>query len=121
MGYLGIDASKDFTVNGMKYGRNGNGWYESQADSEAKSAYEMLKAAWQKTLEEKQACLQKLTAKRNCAKDSSDRLIFFVYQWRHSIIFLESFAVIACTAKTIFIGYVSDTVICAKQCGKAFS
>lgn len=52
MGYLGIDASKDFTVNGMKYGRNGNGWYESQADSEAKSAYEMLKAAWQKTLEE---------------------------------------------------------------------
>ena len=44
MGYLGIDASKDFTVNGMKYSRNGNGWYESQADSEAKSAYEMLKA-----------------------------------------------------------------------------
>ena len=44
MGYLGIDASKDFTVNGMKYSRNENGWYESQADSEAKSAYEMLKA-----------------------------------------------------------------------------
>ncbi len=44
MGYLGIDASKDFTVNGMKYSKNGNGWFESQADSEAKSAYEMLKA-----------------------------------------------------------------------------
>ncbi len=44
MGYLGIDTSRDFTVNGMKYGRNANGWYESQADSEAKAAYEMLKA-----------------------------------------------------------------------------
>ena len=44
MGYLGIDASKDFTVNGMKYSRNGNGWYESQADSEARSHDEMLKA-----------------------------------------------------------------------------
>ncbi len=44
MGYLGIDTSKDFTVNGMKYGKNGNGWYVSQADSEAKAAYEMLKA-----------------------------------------------------------------------------
>lgn len=44
MGYLGIDTSKDFTVNGMKYGKNGNGWYESQADREAKAAYEMLKA-----------------------------------------------------------------------------
>lgn len=44
MGYLGIDTSKDFTVNGMKYRRNENGWYESQANSEAKTAYEMLKA-----------------------------------------------------------------------------
>lgn len=44
MGYLGIDTSKDFTVNGMKYSRNENGWYESQANSEAKAAYEMLKA-----------------------------------------------------------------------------
>ncbi len=42
MGYLGIDASKDFTVNGMKYSRNGNGQFESQANSEAKAAYEML-------------------------------------------------------------------------------
>ena len=37
MGYLGIDASKDFTVNGMKYSRNGNGQFESQANSEAKA------------------------------------------------------------------------------------
>lgn len=44
MGYLGIDTSKDFTVNGMKYSRNERGWYESQANSEAKAAYEMLKA-----------------------------------------------------------------------------
>lgn len=44
MGYLGIDTSKDFTVNGMKYSRNENGWYESQANSEAEAAYEMLKA-----------------------------------------------------------------------------
>lgn len=44
MGYLGIDTSKDFTVNGMKYSRNENGWYESQANSEAKAAYEILKA-----------------------------------------------------------------------------
>lgn len=44
MGYLGIDTSKDFIVNGMKYSRNENGWYESQANSEAKAAYEMLKA-----------------------------------------------------------------------------
>ena len=44
MGYLGIDTSKDFTVNGMKYSRNERGWYESQANREAKDAYEMLKA-----------------------------------------------------------------------------
>lgn len=44
MGYLGIDTSKDFTVNGMKYSRNENGWFESQANSEAKAAYEILKA-----------------------------------------------------------------------------
>lgn len=44
MGYLGIDTSKDFTVNGMKYRRNANGWFESQAGSGAKAAYEMLKA-----------------------------------------------------------------------------
>lgn len=44
LSYLGIDASKDFTVNGMKYSKNENGLFESQASSEAKAAYEMLKA-----------------------------------------------------------------------------
>lgn len=44
MGYLGIDTSRDFTINGMKYSRNTNGWYESQANSEANAAYERLKA-----------------------------------------------------------------------------
>ena len=44
MGYLGIDTSKDFTVNGMKYSKNENGGDESQADSEEKAAYERLKA-----------------------------------------------------------------------------
>ena len=33
MSYLGIDTSKDFTVNGMKYSKNKDGWYESEAVS----------------------------------------------------------------------------------------
>ena len=44
MGYLGIDTSRDFTVNGMKYSRNENGWFESQAESATKAAYELMKA-----------------------------------------------------------------------------
>lgn len=44
MSYLGIDTSKDFTVNGMKYSKNKDGWYESEANSEAQMAYEQLKA-----------------------------------------------------------------------------
>ena len=44
LGYMGIDTSKDFTVNGMKYSKNENGWFESEASSEAKQAYEQLKA-----------------------------------------------------------------------------
>lgn len=44
MGYFGIDTLKDFTVNGMKDSRSERGWYESQANREAKDAYEMLKA-----------------------------------------------------------------------------
>lgn len=44
MSYLGIDTSKDFTVNGMKYSKNKDGWYESEANSEAQAAYEQLKA-----------------------------------------------------------------------------
>lgn len=50
-------------------------------------------------------------AYENIATHRSSSLIFFVYQWRHSIIFLESFAVIACPAKTILIGYVSDAAV----------
>ena len=34
MSYLGIDTSKDFTVNGMKYSKNKDGWYESEANSD---------------------------------------------------------------------------------------
>mgnify|MGYP000447676131 CR=1 FL=1 len=44
MSYLGIDTSKDFTVNGMKYSKNKDGWYESEANSDAQAAYEQLKA-----------------------------------------------------------------------------
>ena len=44
MSYLGVDTSKDFTVNGMKYSKNKDGWYESEANSEAQTAYEQLKA-----------------------------------------------------------------------------
>lgn len=44
MSYLGIDTSKDFTVNGMKYSKNKDGWYESEANSEARAAYEQLNA-----------------------------------------------------------------------------
>ena len=50
-------------------------------------------------------------AYENIATQRSSRLVSFVYQWRHSIIFLESFAVIACPAKTVFIGYVSDAAV----------
>ena len=42
------------------------------------------------------------------------RLILLVYQWRHSIIFLKSFAVIACSIKAIFVGNSCDIAICAK-------
>lgn len=37
----GIDTSKDFTVNGMKFSRNQNGILVSQRESDAKLAYEM--------------------------------------------------------------------------------
>ena len=40
MSYLGVDTSKDFTVNGMKYSKNKDGWYESEANSDAQAAYE---------------------------------------------------------------------------------
>ena len=38
MYYLGIDISKDFTVNGMKYSKNKDGWYESEANRDAQAA-----------------------------------------------------------------------------------
>lgn len=44
MSYLGIDTSREFTVNGMKYSKNKAGWYESQASGEAQAAYERLRA-----------------------------------------------------------------------------
>lgn len=44
LSYLGIDTSKEFTVNGMKYRKDKNGCYESEAKREAQEAYERLKA-----------------------------------------------------------------------------
>lgn len=44
LGYLGIDTGKDFYVNGMKYSTNSRGYFESEATTEAKAAYEQLKA-----------------------------------------------------------------------------
>ena len=38
MSYLGIDTSKDFTVNDMRYSKNKDGWYESEANSDAQAA-----------------------------------------------------------------------------------
>ena len=45
MKYFGIDTSKSFTVNGMKYTKNSNGYYESTANTAAKEAYERHIAA----------------------------------------------------------------------------
>lgn len=44
MSYFGVDTFKDFIVNGMKYSKNKDGWYESEANNEAQAAYEQLKA-----------------------------------------------------------------------------
>lgn len=44
LGYMGIDASKDFTVNGMMYSKNEAGYIESSVSSDARAAYEKLKA-----------------------------------------------------------------------------
>lgn len=43
--YFGIDTSKDFTVNGMKYTRDENGYFVSEANIDAMTAYEQLKTA----------------------------------------------------------------------------
>ena len=44
MSYLGIDTSKDFTVNGMKYSKNKDGLYESEVNITAKIAQEKMEA-----------------------------------------------------------------------------
>ncbi len=44
LSYLGIDTSQEFTVNGMKYHKDKDGRYESEANREAQEAYERLKA-----------------------------------------------------------------------------
>ena len=41
--HLGIDTSKDFSVNGVKYSRNEKGYFESEHSFAAKEAYEVLK------------------------------------------------------------------------------
>lgn len=45
MSYFGLDISKDFTVNGMKYSKNKEGWWESAANAAAQEAYERQIAA----------------------------------------------------------------------------
>lgn len=45
LSYLGIDTSRDFYVNGMKYSTNSKGYFESEATTEAQAAYEQQKAA----------------------------------------------------------------------------
>lgn len=44
LSYLGIDTSKEFSVNGMRYHKDKNGWYESEANRAAQEAYERLTA-----------------------------------------------------------------------------
>lgn len=44
LNYIGIDGNKDFTVNGMQYSKNDQGFWESEAKSEAKAAYEQMQA-----------------------------------------------------------------------------
>lgn len=40
LSYMGIDSSRDFTLNGMKYSKNRNGFWESAREQSAKAAYE---------------------------------------------------------------------------------
>lgn len=42
--YFGIDTSKDFTVNGMKYTKDENGHFVSESATDAMTAYEQLKS-----------------------------------------------------------------------------
>ena len=41
---MGIDTSKEFSVNGMRYHKDENGWYESEANRAAQETYERLTA-----------------------------------------------------------------------------
>ena len=41
---LAMDSLTVCIVNGMKYSKNKDGWYESEANNEAQAAYEQLKA-----------------------------------------------------------------------------
>ena len=45
LGYLGIDTSKDFSVNGMNYTRDENGHFISKGKIDAVEEYERLKSA----------------------------------------------------------------------------
>lgn len=45
LGYLGIDTSKEFSVNGMNYRRDENGHFVSLAQMEVSEEYERLKSA----------------------------------------------------------------------------
>ncbi len=44
MGYLGVDTSKAFTVNGVKFSKNESGCFEPETSAAAKTAYERLKS-----------------------------------------------------------------------------
>ena len=44
LNYMGIDSSRSFTINGMKYSKNAAGYWESAANSSAKAAYEKAQA-----------------------------------------------------------------------------
>lgn len=44
LNYIGIDSSRSFTINGMKYSKNAAGYWESAANSSAKAAYEKAQA-----------------------------------------------------------------------------
>lgn len=59
LNYMGIDSSRSFMINGMKYSKNTDGYWESAANSSAKAAYEKAQAdnrtftyADQRTLEQ---------------------------------------------------------------------
>ncbi len=44
MGFLGVDTSKAFKVNGVKFSRNESGCFEPETSAAAKTAYERLKS-----------------------------------------------------------------------------